>query len=213
MKGQLFILAAIILVVLLVAIKTSLNIVPILDRKNALESSLEQLDFQNLRAEILRVSDISFNQSNTSQTTNSFINFAKQVLAARTVDFQGLAVETSYANATASQDTRFNVTVFNFFNNPIDTLILNFTYDTSKNQTIRNIGSLNSNTTNFTFNTALSTDYTLWIFYNFSTETNAQNLTVKVELGKSKQTNFYNLRFGSYRGSLNDIVNQSFFLS
>ncbi len=213
MKGQLFIIAAIIIVIILVSLRGSLNILQVINDKRVLESDLLQIEFQNLRLETLKVSINSYNQSqNITQNLIGFLAFAKNSFSGRNMDLQGLAAITSYPTVVASQNTQLNVTIYNFFDQPINTLILNFS-NPSTVQTVQNLNPFTSYSTNFTFNIASNTNQVLWIYYNFTTETDVQNVTISLEIGKSRQTNFFDLRLQGTNGQQSDLVNQSFYLS
>lgn len=210
MKGQLYLMAAIVIVITLVTIKTSLNLIDLLENKRALESGLERLEFQNLRGELLRVAVNTLNSSaNVTANTASFIQFAKTAFQTRSTELQGIGLITVYPTVAASTDVRYNVSIINFFDRPIDTINLNFSYDATKNQTFSNVdpGVIDMN---FTFNTAAHRNYTLWVYYRVGTEEKIKNITVSVEVGKSKFVEFFDVRMKSERLEQRDDVSETF---
>ncbi len=204
-KGQMFIIGSIIVVVVLILIKTSIDISDVLEKKKFLETGLEKIEFSNIRNEIPKASFNAVNYSrNMTNTTNSFIDFVENKLSERTVQFDGAAVSSEYNNLTASTDTRLNVTVFNFFEVELIRAIFNLSTNYNLPQNFSNIPSGETRTANFTLNLASSRNLSLWIFYETSTEKIVANVTIPAEIGKSKFVGYFDLRMASERGTIRD---------
>lgn len=212
MKGQIYLIIAIVMIITLVLIKNALNLTTILENKRYLESGLERLEFQNLRREVMKAARLSYNQTqNITNNVNDFWKFARNSFAARVVELRGLTVQSQFPTVTASTDTDLNVTVLNALQTNLQQLNLSFSYDgSSDNRT--DIGDLTTVTTTFTFNTASDVNYTLTVFYKTSEENRTESITIPVEIGKSKYIGFYDIRFSSDRLDQKDRFTETFTL-
>lgn len=211
MKGQMFLIGTLVVVLVLVLIKTTLNVTDIIESKRFLESGLEKEVFQNFRDETVNAAIFSMNQStNITGNVNSFIHFSKSALATRDMSLGGVVVQTVHASPSASVDTRMNISVINFLPVPLDFINLNFTASGTANTTYNNVPSGFTIETNYTFNTASNTNYTLYIAYGSPIDKIVQNITIPIELGKSKYIAFYDIRLESSRLEQKDRLIKTF---
>lgn len=210
MKGQIFLILAVIIIVTVILLRTSLNVSSVLETKKYLESGFERLEFQNFRDEISKVIQISYNQTNITGNVNEFVRFAKNIFGSRAMDVNGIFVESVHPAVSAATDTRLNVTVYNFLGNSLKYLNL------SLNGTERTYSEITDNRvleTSFTINAPSSQNYTLWIFYNTSTTNSSESFTIPVEIGKRKFVGFFDVRLVSSRSENRDKFVESATLS
>jgi len=202
-KGQFFIVTAIIVIMALFLIKSSLNLADIIERKRYLEMGLERKEFMNIRDEFLNVVAYSYNKNETSNI-KTYLDYIFSKLAARSTDLKGLDVESSYPTASSGVQTRLNVTVYNFLGTTISKLNVSFSYDFTSNKSFSNIPDGMYTNTYFNFITASSTNYTLIVYYETSAENKTYNIQIPVEIGKSKFIGFFDLRMTTLRSENSD---------
>jgi hypothetical protein len=201
-KGQLFIISGIVVIVVIVLLKNSLNLVKILENKRYLEAGLETLEFRNIEDEIVKTVQMSYTQKqNVTNNVNNFVKFVRSSLNARTVKLNGIFVESVYSN----DSSQLNTTVFNFMENEIS--FLNLTLD-SQQSLFYSIADSATVEANFTL--AAQGNYTLKILYNTSYENKTEETTIPYETGKSKLNGFFDLRLTSSRGEQRDKFNETF---
>lgn len=210
MKGQMFIIIAVVVISVLVLLKTSLNLVNILENKRYLEAGLERLEFKNAKDELVRSIKISYNQSsNITNNVNDFSKFARNSLSARAMKFTGLLISSIFPNVSGS--TQMNVTTLNLFEDDLQNLNFTFSYDSSTSN-FTSVAPLQSVTTSFTF-PATDANYTLTVYYKTASENATQNITIPVEVGKSKYIGFFDLRLSSNRLEQKDKVTETVVLN
>jgi len=200
MKGQFFLISGLIVIVVLFLIKSSMNLAQIIESKRYLEASLERKEFSNIRNGLMNTIEFSYNKNET-ENAEKYIVYLRQRLESRTIDLNGIAVESIFRNA--GSNTGLNVTVMNFLDQTIQNLNLNFSYDKSA-QDFPNVADNTSIRKDFTFSTGSSVNYTLIINYTTATETKQYNIQIPVEIGKSKFIGFFNLRMKSLRSENQD---------
>ncbi|GEM_PF-1646538 len=200
-KGQMFIIAAIIFVIGLVVIKNSLTLHQFLENKRFVESGLEKLEFQNIKKEIDKVIQISYdNKENLVENINNFILFARDVLSTHLSNLNGILIETIHDEVVANSDMQINITLLNLIGN-IE--ILNITF----NNSTRSFSDIQEGTiinTYFIFNTNSDNNYTLNFYYKTSTENAYESLVIPVEIGRSKFVGFFDIRLNSERAEYRD---------
>lgn len=201
MKGQIFLILAVIIITTVTLLKTSLNAASILETKQYLESGYERTEFQNVRDEVVKVIQISYNQTNMTENLNDFVKFSRDSFNSRAMDLNGIFVETIHPTIAEATDTTMNVTVYNFLGSSLKYLNL------SLNGTEKTYTDINDDRilkTNFNINAPYSQNYTLWIFYNTSTTNSSESFTIPIEIGKSKFVGFFDLRLVSSRSENRD---------
>jgi len=196
-----FLVLSVIIITTLILLKTSLNAASVLETKNYLESGFERTEFQNVRDEISKVIQISYNQTNITGNLNEFVRFARNSFGSRAMDVNGIFIETVHPTVLAATDTRLNVTVYNFLGSSLKYLNLSLNgtektfFDIIDNKVVE---------TSFTINAPSSQNYILWIFYNTSTTNSSESFTIPVEIGKRKFVGFFDLRLVSSRSENRD---------
>ena len=191
MKGQFFLISGAIVIVVLFLIKSSLNLSQIIEKKLSLETSMEREEFLNIKNGLIKTVEYSYNK-NESEKIENFLKYVKKRLEARTLELEGIAIEASYRNVTAGYNISLNVTVFNFLGENISSLNLTFSYDGSS-QIFSNIADGMSVNTDFVFNTSSNVNYTLSVNFTTSKENKFHNITIPVEMEKSKFISFFSL--------------------
>ena len=82
MKGQFFIIAAIIMILILVLIKTNTQIGKIIETKRYMEANLESKEFINVEEQLEKILSYSFNK-NIFSNTKEFLRYAKLSFSGR----------------------------------------------------------------------------------------------------------------------------------
>ncbi len=199
-KGQIFIIMSIVIIIILVVIKTSMNLVQVLENKKEIESSIDRLEFDNIRKEAVRAATSAANSTlNISKNSIGFLDFAKRVSQTKSKSMEGVAILSIFPTVLSSTDTRINVTFANFFDRDVDTLNLNFTANALANQTYKFLSPGSIIDTNFTFNINSNRNYTLWVFYNTTKESITENISINVEMNRKKFFGYYDLRMFTER--------------
>ena len=205
MKGQMFMIGAIIIVTALVLIKTSIDVTEILEKKRFLEAGVERIEFANLRYEVPKAAYNSLNASvNMTNATNGFIAYTESKLAGKLVQLDGATFTIYYPNITASTNSNINVTFYNFFDTDVSRVIANFSANYNQPQNFSNVPAGQTRSFNFTVNTASSTNMSLWVFYEVGSESVTENITIPIDLVKTRFVGYYDIRMTSERGTLRD---------
>jgi hypothetical protein len=124
-KGQMFIIAAIIMIVILIILKTGVNIPDIMQRNRELEGNFEHDFFVNTVNELKKTIDISYHQpSNITNNVFNFGNFTRKKMTERLQNFDFFYADVIIPASQGSET--MNVTVVNLLNkNTSITLNLN----------------------------------------------------------------------------------------
>jgi len=191
-KGQLFLIAGIIVVIVLVLLKNSLSLVEILENRRYLEAGLENQEFKNIEDEIVKAIQISYSQKeNITENVNNFAKFVRSSLSAKAIELNGLFVESIYSG------NQLNTTAFNFLGSEIDFLNLTLNTSTPQTQLFYAIEDGTLKETSFTLD--VQGNYSLKVFYNNSYENGSEEIIISYENGKSKFIGFFDLRLVSSR--------------
>lgn len=211
MKGQIFLIMAMIMIVTLMTLKTSLNLVNIIENKKYLETGLDRKEFDNIRNELVETIDYtSYQPTNITDNVNNYINFVKNSLMERAVNLNGFAVLTYHPTISSSIDTSVNVTVLNFFGTQMNTLTINFNNNTWDNRSFTSVADGTSKSVNFTFNTNTNRNYTLSVYYVIKSENRTNDFNISADIGKSKFIGFFDLRMVSDRSDQRDKFTQTY---
>lgn len=201
MKGQMFIIAGLIVIVAIVGLKSILSLQKILENQRHLVEGLDSLEFNNIRSEMTRVLAISFNSSaNMAENLNNFNGFLRDTLASKGVEFDSLLVEVFYPTLSSNANTTVNVTVYNSLGTNMNQLSATF------NGTSNTFVLFNGNIlrTSFTINTSVSNNQTLTVAYNTSSTSQTESITVPLNIGTSYYVAFFDIRYISNRGQQSD---------
>jgi hypothetical protein len=210
MKGQMFIITALIMIVVIVGLKNTLSFQNILENQRHLVAGFDFLEFGNIRTEMINVLQMSYNSpTNMTNNLNNFNGFVHDVLSTKTVEFDSLLVETYYPLLLASTNTVVNVTVYNSLGT--DMKFLNLTFN-GASQTF-SLSDRNILRTGFTLNTGVSNNQTLTIFYNTSSASQTETVIIPATIGNSKYVAFFDIRYISNRGQQSDKFTNTITLS
>ena len=124
-KGQMFLITATIVIIVLVLLKTSINLPDILQREKELKFRFEKEFFLNIVDELVKVIDISYHQSgNITNNVFDFGNFTRKRMTERLMNFEFLYV--GIITPVSNDNDTMNVSVINLLNRDINpTLSLN----------------------------------------------------------------------------------------
>lgn len=214
MKGQIYLIIAIIVITIMITLKTSVDTTTLLENERHLEISLEREQFQNIKDEIYNTVSFTANQSqNINSNLDNFVEYTRLKLRVRTYDLDGLMVQTIYPAPSSGVDTRINVSVLNVLGEEIRTLNLSFSYSPSGNQTFNSLRDEATLDSNFTFNTVTNANYTLTVIYTTPTSSATQTITIPVYLGQSRYVLFTDLTLKSNVEETSDLYTDVFKLS
>lgn len=196
-----FIIAALVMIVVLVSLRNNLSLASVLENQRHLVSSFDTLEFSNIRSEMVRTLYISYNStSNMTNNLNNFNSFVRDVLTTKSVEFDSLIVETYYTNLTANQNTTVTVNVLNSLGK--DMQFLNLTFNgTSQTFSLPNQNVLQ---TTFAVNTSVTINQTLTVFYNTTSTSQTETITIPLVIGGSKYVTFFDLRYINANGQQSD---------
>jgi len=216
MKGQTFVIMAIIIVIVMVMLKSSLNFVKIIENKRYIESGLERYQFQNVKDELEKTIQISYpNGKNITDNLNEFLKFSRQRFKSRTIELNGLFLEAYFPTIETGIDTRLNVSVLNLLGETINTINLSFSGSgVGQTQTNYTFEDYNILDTNFTFNLQANVyNYTLNITYNTSSENATKIIIIPTEVGKTKYIYYFDIRMVSNKLEQRDILESTVILN
>jgi len=199
------------IIFILIMIKVSLSLTEIVEEKRHLELGLERQQFDNVRSEALKAVSIGYDESSDmTNTLEDFLKFARKPLKINAIDLNGLVVSSYFPNVTANVDNTLNVTALNLFGTELRNLTLTF------NSLARIFTSIEDGSivrTNFTFNTGSDVNYTLSVYYLTAYENKTENITIPVEINKSKFVGFFDLRLISSRVEQRDKFTKTYILT
>lgn len=211
MKGQTFLIMGIAIIFILIMLKVSLSLTKVVEEKRHFELGLERQQFDNVRSEVLKAVSIGYNKSSDMmKNTEDFLKFARRPLKINAIDLNGLIVSSYYSNVTANVDNKLNVTALNLLGTELINLTLSFN---SLANTFTSVTDGSSIQTDFTFNTGSDVNYTLSVYYLTVYENKTENITIPVEINKSKFVGFFDLRLISDRWEQRDKFTKTYTLS
>lgn len=127
MKGQMFIIAGIVIIIVIVGLKNSLSLANILENQRHLASQFDSVEFSNIRNEMIRSMQLGYNNtSNMTNNLNSFNSFVTASLSSKSVEFDSLLIETYYTNLNPNVNTTLDVIVNNNLGTNINFMNLTF---------------------------------------------------------------------------------------
>lgn len=179
-----FLILAVIVVITLILLRTSVNFVDIAQRERELEGNFERRFFTNSFQELRKTVEISVNQpENITTNVFDFSNFTRNRMDERVSDFEMLYLS-AWTQDTGSQ---MNISVINMLDQHIAmTLTLNSSPElTQTNSSFFNLSRWNTN-----FSITQGTDYRITIRYN---STYGENVTVETENGQDFFTAYFDV--------------------
>jgi hypothetical protein len=194
-KGQIFLMIAVVVILTLILLRTSMSLVNILEGKRHLEMSLEAQQFDNLRSEMLNSVSTGYNSSLAmTENAEEFAGFARTYFKSNSEDLGCLMMFSSYPKPAASQVTDLNLTVANFLGSDISNLTAEFN---SEEASFASVPEGSVTMANFTFNTAISRNYTLTVSYQTSGGNEVVQMEIPVEIGKGRIAGLFDIRLSS----------------
>jgi len=183
-KGQMFLITATIIIVILVLLRTSVNLPEMLQKEKELKTRFEKEFFQNTADELVKVIDISYHQpSNITNNVFGFGNFTRKKMTERLQSFEFLYV--GVITPASSGNGIMNVTFVNLLNKPINaTLQLNSFVPVNSSE----MSDSSSWTTNYSI--AQGQTYTIIVGYN---GTYSENVTIQTRVNKSVYIGFFDI--------------------
>lgn len=203
MKGQMFLLTAAVVVVVLVTMKAFINLQQISSEKDILDVSLEDLAFRNIKTEIETVIKISLQDENMiTDNTIDFVNFTRNGTMRVGNELNGVFVGVK-ANAT---NQTMNITVLNFLreDNVNFTIRLN-TSTVQINSTA--LSDFNRWTNNFTFTAGEL--YNLTLNYTTPSTSYEKNITLETR-GRDIYVGFFDFDYISPKATHRALFQQTF---
>lgn len=198
MKGQFFLISGCVVIVVLLLIKSSLNLSQIIENKRSLEISMERKEFLNIKEQIYRAIDYSCNK-NESENIEKYLKYVKNRLKGRTLELEGMVIEAFYN--TTEPEGILNLVILNLLGEKILSLNLSFN-DSEKYFSGLEDGS--TLYTNFTFTISSNQNYNLCLNYSTLKQKKDYSILIPVELNKSKLVAFFDLKFIGLRGEISE---------
>ncbi len=201
MKGQMYIILAILVITALILLRISMNLNSILESNTDLQSNLDSLELQNIEKGIKQSLASSYFLSNASDNVNYFIEFARSAEGSRGNTLGGISMQSSYPNVTSGNIT-MNTSVHNFLGFNISNLTLYWSGDGSS-QSFSNVADNATQAMVFNF-TAGNASYTLSLNYTVSGSTTIRNITVPINVSMSRFVGYYKVALSTPQSSPTD---------
>jgi hypothetical protein len=184
MKGQIFLMIGIIIIIAMILLGTSMSLAKVMQDKIGLERGLESQQFQNIKAEMLNSASFGYEDAgNMTGNLETFGKFARDKLKTSSQDLSCLLLTFHYPPVVAGSDTQLNVTIVNLLGSELENLTLSFE---SSNIYLSSVADGSRISTNFTFNTVSSINYTLSAYYKTSGKIGTDDMIIPVEIGWSE---------------------------
>jgi len=206
MKGQIFLIIAILFILFVVMLRNGLSLAEILENQRALEENLDMLEFDNIRLEFIDAISTGFNSSiNMTNNTVNFTRYVQLVEQSKGLNTKTFSLQASFGNVSPSTDTTLSITAFNLLGEEISFLNLTFTNTTPATQkTFSTIPDNVTRETFFNFNTGSAINYTLYIFWNTTTRNSSETITIPADLTQSKYVGFFDTELDGKRSNHRD---------
>ncbi len=190
-KGQMFLITATIIIVILVLLRTSINLPDILQNEKELNSKFEKRFFQNTVNELVKVVEISYHQSNNiTNNVYDFGNFTRKKMTERLQNFNFLYIGVITPSSQGSD--AMNVTILNLLNKNINVNLTingtstfpekNFMVTEAKNDTVivtEKVNVSDNNRANETCSGGAEGCTTPYIYINFTTNLSYTNAVIE----------------------------------
>ena len=202
-KGQMFLITAAIIIIILVLLKTGINLPDILQREKELKSRFEKEFFLNIVDELVKVIDISYHQSsNITNNVFDFGNFTRKRMTERVQSFNflfvGIITPASQGSAT------MNVTYINLLSKPINATLQ---LDSYKPVNYSEMLDSTSWTTNYSITQGQT--YDLIIGYN---GTYSENVTIGTKINQSVYIGFFDITLNGSETTYKDKFQKNYTL-
>lgn len=199
-KGQVFLIISIIIIVVFLILRGSVNLPDIIQRQKDTESRFERKFFTNTVSEFQKAVEISSRYDNISTNVFDFANFTRQRMSDRLNDLDLLFV------ATLSQrtGTTLNVSAINLLNKPIN---LTLTLNSTPSQSVNMDNFLDRTKRESTFTITQGTNYAVTISYN---STYTENMTFITRNGFKYYNAFFDIALRSRDTTYKDKFQRSY---
>jgi len=185
-KGQMFIIAAVILIAVLIILKTGVNLPDIIQRNRELEGKFEHDFFVNIVDKLKKTIDISYHQpSNITNNVYNFANFTRKKMTERLQDFQFLYL--SCITPASSGSDIINISVINLLNKPVN---LTIQINSSPTQSDNKDNMIDKTKWNTNFTITQGNIYILTVSYNGTYE---ENITIITKVNRSVYVGFFDI--------------------
>ncbi|MEM7825422.1 MAG: hypothetical protein QW412_01005 [Candidatus Aenigmatarchaeota archaeon] len=200
MKGQSFLITAIIFIMVLVLIKSSIIF------QQPQEETLIFFEFENLKEEVIKSVEYSvYEKENITKNLENFIEFSRSSFRRKALDFKSLILEVSVPNALESNE--LNISIKNLLGCEI--IFLNLTFNNSAKifESIEDGEKIN---TSFLFSQNQNRNYNLTIFYKTPYTQDFEELEIEVEIGKNKFLGFFDVMIEGKNIKLKDKIMKTY---
>ncbi|MGC8812236.1 MAG: hypothetical protein ACP5O8_01460 [Candidatus Aenigmatarchaeota archaeon] len=191
MKGQAFLIIAVIFITILALIKASISFQEIKEGRSLF------FEFENVKGEMVKSVEFSvYEKENITKNVENFAEFARNSFKRRTLNLKLLLVEAMLEN------NALNVSLKNLLGHEI--ILLNISLNNSFEE-FGNIKDGEKATTSFNLPSE-NASYSLKIFYKTPYSQEQEEIPVEVETGKSKFIIFFDIVLESESAKLMDKI-------
>jgi len=185
-KGQVFLISAIILIVVLIILRVGINLPDVIQNTKKLEENFEKDFFINVVNELVKTIEISYYQpDNMTNNVYNFGNFTRKKMTERLQEFEFLYVSSITPKSSGIDD--MNVSVINLLNKPIN---LTLTLDGTPTQTRNHDNMVDYSSYDTSFYIEQGTNYILTVSYN---RTYNEYITIETKPWISKYIGFFDV--------------------
>jgi len=196
MKGQMYLILAIVTVTVLIVLRLSLNLADILENNRRLQANLENLELENIERGIKQALINSYTLPNRSSNVDFFIDFVRSSESSRGNQLAGLSIQSTYPNVTANSEITMNTSIYNFLGLQIENLTVVWNYNGSS-KTFVNVDDNTTKNMQFGFNINSNVEHILSVNYTVSNVAKTKNVIIPLEIGKSKFIGYYIIEFST----------------
>jgi hypothetical protein len=202
MKGEMFLLAAVIIITAIVIAASSFRPTSISVEKTSLMTQLEKENLENLANEMQNTIEFSYNiPDNMTLNAFAFGNFTRRKMSEK-----ALSTKIFFAGIVTNVSTNeMNVTTINLMGEKIN-VTLQLNTSTPQSASVTDLADYGKWSTKFT-SVANNTDYSLNITYSL----NSKNVTILVGT-KDLYTAYFDLRLESDKSLLRKVFEKSYSL-
>jgi len=185
-KGQVFLISAVILIVILVILRIGINLPDVIQSSRKLEGNFEKDFFINVANELVKTIEISYYQpDNITNNVYDFGNFTRKKMTEKIQEFEFLYVGSITPKSRGTD--KMNVSVINLLNKPIN---LTLTLNSTTPQTRNNDNMVDYSSHDISFDIIQGTNYILTVDYN---RTYNENITIETKPWENKYIGFFDI--------------------
>lgn len=196
MKGQIFLIISIIVSITLIILKSNLNIKSILEAKRFLEIGIERKEFENLRNEFLKLTQIN-SSKDMEEKTEDFLRFLRNSYDSRLMEFRGILINFYYSNPYLN---------FSFFNGIGSTIkLINISLENQYFEK-RNLADLSKFKGSFNIQIDQKDFKNVVVYYEYLDKNSTEIFNITLDPSKITYFGFYHIFLSSERTNLNDKI-------